>query len=219
PDDEPAPPAFWEAPNEDIELDTGVQLRRTALLLEGRAGMHVDGLAPSPGGTIGVGLRVPVLDAEQARLLSVGLGLDGAYLNGEARVTQAGAVVGVSRFTHAFVALTADARLRLLAVGDTAEIYAGLGGGVLLGRATLSGYRGDVDAGTRGFLGAASAGVTMGTAGHRPFLEVRGWAGALASPLVRAGAGEAPGGGSGFFALAAVVGYRFEFLGQASAAR
>jgi hypothetical protein len=216
--DEPEPPALWEHPGEDqgLELESGIMAAQASLLLEGRAGLHLDGLAPGPGATAGADLRVALLGGAAARDLTLGVGLDVGYTQGEARVSQAGAPVGVARFRHTFFALTADARVRLWTVGEAAELYASLGGGVLLGRAGLSGYRGDSSAGTQGFLGSGALGVTLGVAGHRPFLEVRGWAGTIASPVVRPGADAPAGDAAGYVAAAALVGYRFEFLGGAA---
>lgn len=207
-----APPGLADHPAFDgrLDLDARPGGRGARITVEVRGGAQLDRLVRRPGVTAGVDVRGALFPGADPRAFSLGASLDVGYAAADEVVRLGGAPVDVAEVRHVYGVLTADLRARLFAREGVVAVYTSLGGGVLLGRATVRTEAHDGGAGSSGFVGAARLGATLGSAGGRPFLEVRAVAGRVTSSALRSGPAAAPGSAVTWFSAAAVVGWRFE---------
>jgi hypothetical protein len=81
--------------------------------------------------------------------------------------------------------------------------YVGAGAGVLIAATSSEGGGWSESSTAVGYLGVLRVGAAFGEIGGRPFIELRGSAGRV--------------DGAGYSGISAVVGYRFEIIGEAAA--
>lgn len=209
---EPGPTSFFEttllAPRAvEVVVPRPLSVRAPIFQLEAKAGVRFGRLLPEVTPAAGLDLRAPVPGLD-ARRFSLGLSAELGVGVGRAAARDAGsgAAFELAEVRHTAATVGADLRVTLLEDPELWDPYAGLGGGVLVGRHASTIGAAERGGDLFGGFGALHLGAALGGAGSRPFAEVRLAAGALG--------GDAFSDPLTWASFSLLVGYRFELSAE-----
>jgi hypothetical protein len=185
-------------------------------IYEVRAGALFSALKLDPGAQLGMSARIP-LPGVDSRRWTIGLSLDGSYARGSSQVVDESgrAVIDVAKIQRLALEIGGDVRWVPARIEDLVDPYIALGAAAIVGRLSAEDASGGQSGPATGYIGTTRAGAAFGPLGRRPFLEVELALGRMSSPLTRADPSNAIDRGSSYFAVSALVGYRFELLTEA----